>query len=68
MIAHIKVLTRNLTVDKFYFSFDYIIYWNGKFKNKGTYESDHDWEDLEAFKKSLNKEGMALLALEQIEV
>ena len=54
-----EVHIANINVDKKYFFFDYIVLLNGEEKDKGQYESDHAWDNLEEFKTML-KEGYAV--------
>ena len=60
----IEVEIKDIEVDERYFSFEYIVRRNGRVIANDPYDSDHDWEDLDAFKKML-EEGHALtLAIE----
>lgn len=68
MITNIRVITDNLKLDNYAVKFDYTVYWNNKFKTKGTYEESHDIEPefIKEFEKDLKKQGMVMLALEQV--
>lgn len=63
----IEVEILNLSVDQYYYSFDYVITIDGEEKQRDRYDSDHCWQnDLKNFKAHLENGEAVKLALEQL--
>lgn len=63
----IEVGIDNFKCDERYYSFDYTIQLNGKLIKEGTYDNDHCWSDLKAFRNMmLNDKEAVKLILEQL--
>jgi len=66
MKTTIEVEITNLEADEHYYSFEYSVTINGKYKGGGEYDSDHDWQnDIKGLKEMLKDGEAAKLALEQ---
>lgn len=62
----IEVEVTNISVDDYYFSFNYKVIENGKLKKQGEYQSDHAWaDDVKSFKALLKSSEAVKLALEE---
>lgn len=60
----LNVKIKNIEVDQWYFSFDWIII-RGDKVSQGTYDSDHSWQnDIKNFRKMLINGHAVNLALE----
>jgi len=67
IVTLIKIEVKDIKVVKDYYSFKYKTWVNGKLNSKGTYSSDHNWNDNpEKFKAMLSDYYAAVLVNESI--